>query len=356
MAMQTLIRTTIVAPHIRLRVKRLLPIAGEIITGVGQTVNPMQTVARATQYTRYRILPLSDILKISPSELPNLLTVHEGERVTQGTTLVDKKGFWGRRQQYQSPLDGEVYEISNGRLILRQMSEIIELRALVAGRVTDYIDNRGVVLETFGSLIQAIWSTDDEDAGLLKIMAATPDSLFFPEQITKEANSAILVVGCFDQLKVLERARDMGVRGIITGSLPANLCRLASMIDLPIFVTDGVGLQGMSAPVFDLLQAADGQRTALLGKKSGVRTDRPQIVIQADKKTTADPRSAAKPLAVGQIVRLLRQPYLNQMATVSYLYSLAQTTPSGIKAHGADVRLENGQIVFVPYANMEAII
>jgi len=354
--MQTVIRTTVVAPHIRVRVRRLLPIAGEIITGIGQTVNPMQTVARATQYTRYRILPLSDILQISPAELSNFLTVHEGDRITQGMTLVDKKGFLGRRQQYQSPLDGEVYEMSNGRLILRQMSEIIELRALVAGRIIEYVDNLGVVLETFGSLIQAAWSTDDEDAGLLKVMATAPNSMFFPEQITAEVSSSILVVGRFDQLKVLERARDTGVRGIITGSLPANICRLASMIDLPVFVTDGIGLQGMSAPVFDLLQAADGQRTALLGRKSGIRTDRPQIVIQADKKTTTDPRSAAEPLAVGQTVRLLRQPFLNQVATVSHLYTLAQATPSGIKAHGADVRLENGQVVFVPYANMEAII
>ncbi len=356
MSMHAIIRTTIVAPLIRLRVRRVLPIAGEVITGIGQTVTPMQTVARATQYTRYRILPLSDLLQIPPAELANALMVHAGDRVKQGMMLVDKKGFLGRRQQYQSPLDGEVYEIRNGRLILRQMSEIIELRALVAGRVVEHIASDGVVLETFGSLIQAAWSTDDEDAGLLKVMASAPDSLFFPEQITTEANSAILAVGWFDQLKVLERARDMGVRGIITGSLPAHIGRMASLIDLPVFVTDGIGSQGMSAPVFELLQAADGRRTALLGKKSGVRTDRPQIVIQADKKTTTDPRSAAEPLAVGQVVRLLRQPYLNQMATVTHLYNLAQLTASGVKAHGADVRLENGKVVFVPYANMEAII
>ncbi|MCA9872773.1 MAG: hypothetical protein KC441_03945 [Anaerolineales bacterium] len=356
MPRETIIRTTVVAPLIRIRVRRMLPIPGEVITGIGQTVNPMQTVARAVQYTRYRILPLSDILKISPEELSTVLQVAEGERVSQGTTLVDKKGFLGRHQQYQSPLDGEVYEVRNGRLIMRQMSEIVELRALVAGRVVDHVDNRGVVLETFGSLIQAAWSTDDEDAGLLKVLTNTPNALFFPEEITKEANSAILVVGWFDQLKVLERARDMGVRGIITGSLPANICRVASLIDLPVFVTNGIGAQGMSAPVFDLLQAADGRRTALLGKKSGVRTDRPQIVIQADKKTTTDPRSAAEPLTEGQTVRLLRQPYLNQVAKVSHLYDLAQTTPAGNKAHGADVQLENGQIVFVPYANMEAII
>jgi hypothetical protein len=316
----------------------------------------MQTVARATQFTRYRILPLSEILQIPPADLSKWLRVKEGERVTQGTILVDKKGFLGRNRQYQSPADGEVYEVSNGRLILRQMSEIVELRALVAGRVVEHIANRGVILETFGSLIQAAWSTDDEDAGLLKMLAMAPDSLFFPEQITTEANSAILAVGWFDQLKVLERARDMGVRGIITGSLPADLCRVASLIDMPIFVTNGIGSHGMSAPVFDLLHTADGKRTALLGKKSGVKTERPQIIIQADKKTTTDPRSAAEPLAVGQVVRLLRKPYLNQMATVSRLYNLAQTTAAGSKARGADVQLGNGQIVFVPYANMEAIL
>ncbi|MBK8987174.1 MAG: hypothetical protein IPM39_14025 [Chloroflexi bacterium] len=354
--MQTLIPTRMVSPHVRLRVKRLLPIAGEIITGIGQTVNPMQTVARATQFTRYRILPLSETLQIPPAELSACLTVQPGDRVVQGAILVDRKGFLGRRQQYQSPVDGEVYEVSNGRLILRQMSEIVELRALVAGRVTEYIGDRGVVLETFGSLIQAAWSTNDEDAGLLKLVATAANSLFYPEQITAECSSAILVVGWFDQPKVLERARDTGVRGIITGSLPADLCRLASLIDMPVFVTDGIGTHGMSAPVFDLLRAADGRRTALLGKKTDGKAERPQIVIQADKTTTQDPRSAAEPLSVGQRVHLLRQPYLNQTATVAHLYALSQAMPTGSKAHGADVRLENGQIAFVPYANMEAII
>ncbi len=356
MAMQTLIRTTVIEPHIRLLVRRMLPVAGDIVTGIGQTVNPMQTVARATQFTRYRILPLSEILQIPPTELTNLLTVRTGEKITLGMTLVDKKGMFGRRQQYQSPFEGEVFEVSNGRLILRQMSEVIELRALVAGRVIEHIATRGVVLETFGSLIQSTWSTDDEDAGLLKMLAMSPDSLFFPEQINADATSAILAVGCFDQVKVLERAREIGVRGIITGSLPAHLCQAASQMDLPVFVTDGIGLQGMSEPVFELLQTADGRRTALLGKKSGVKTERPQIIIQADKKTTQTPRAATEPLAVGQMVRLLRQPYLNQMGTVHHLYSLAQATPAGSKASGADVRLENGQIVFIPYANMEAII
>ena len=100
--MHAIIRTTIVAPLIRLRVRRVLPIAGEVITGIGQTVTPMQTVARATQYTRYRILPLSDLLQIPPAELANALMVHAGDRVKQGMMLVDKKGFLGRRQQYQS--------------------------------------------------------------------------------------------------------------------------------------------------------------------------------------------------------------------------------------------------------------
>lgn len=348
------IQSRVIEPHVRIRVNRLLPTPGDIVTGVGQSVNPMQVVARSSQEISYRVLPLSDLLQIPPDELPALLDLAPGTRVRQGMTLIDRKGFLGRRQQYQSPFDGEVYRVDNGRLILRLVEDVYELRALVVGQVLEHIPNRGVVLETFGSLIQAVWSTGHEEAGLLKVIAHAPNSLFIPEQITPDHKSAILVVGWFDQPKVLQRAQQMGVRGIICGSLPADLCRLAALSDLPVFVTDNIGGHGLSAPAFAIFQAAEGRRAALLGRRPAA--DRPQIVIQVDSKTLSIPPSATELLAVGQKVRLLRGPHLNQMAEIVRLYRLAQVTGCGIRAQGADVRLANGQILFVPYANMEAII
>lgn len=349
-----LIQSRVIEPHVRLRVKRLLPAPGEIVTSTGQSVTPMQVVARSSKDARYRVLPLSDLLQIPPEELPALLDLAPGTRVKQGMTLIDKKGFLGRRQQYKSPLEGEVFSVDNGRLILRQSSDVYELRALVAGQVIEHIAQRGVVLETFGSLIQAAWSTDHEDAGLLQMLAPTPNSLFLPEQITPDNKSAIIAVGWFDQPKVLQRARDVGVRGIICGSLPADVCRLAELSDLPVFVTDGIGAYGLSAPVYDILRTADGRRTALLGRR--LAADPAQIVIQADSKTTNVPPTATEPLVVGQKVRLLRGPHVNQIGEIARLYQLTQLTTSGIRAQGADVRLASGQTLFVPYANMEAII
>lgn len=349
-----LIQSRVIEPHVRIRVKRLLPVPGEIVTGTGQSVTPMQVVARSSKEIRYRVLPLSDELQISPEELPTLLDLPPGARVKQGMTLIDKKGFLGRRQQYQSPLDGEVYGVENGRLILRQTSDVHELRALVAGQVIEHIPQRGVVLETFGSQIETAWSTDHEDAGLLQMLSPSPNTLFLPEQLAPDYKSAIIVVGWFDQPKVLQRARDIGVRGIICGSLPADLCRLAEVSDLPVFVTDGIGAFGFSAPVYEILRGADGRRTALLGRR--LAASRPQIIIQADTKTTNMAPVATELLAPGQKVRLLRGPQANQMGEIIRLYRLAQVTASGVRAQGADVRLASGEIFFVPYANMEAII
>jgi hypothetical protein len=349
-----LIQSRVIAPHVRIGVRRMLPGLGEIITGVGQSVNPMQTVARAVLSVRYRVLPLSDILQVAPEALPEMLLVEPGARVKQGTLLVDKKGFLGRRQQYESPLDGEFYRVDNGRLILRQTSDIYELRALVAGQVIEHFPQRGVLLETFGSLIQVAWATRREEAGLLNVVTLNPTLRFTPEQLLPDYKSAILVVGWFDQPEVLQRAREAGVRAIICGSLPAELCPLAEAGDLPVFATDGIGRQGLSAPVFDILRAAQGKRTALLGAQ--ISGERAQIVIQVDKKTTEAPKAATTPLAVGQRVLLLRAPYQNQVAEVRRLYHLVQTTESGVRAQGADVRLADGRTLFIPYANMEAII
>lgn len=349
-----LIQSKAVARHVRIGVKRMLPWPGDIVMGVGQSVSPMQVVARAYRNSRFRVLPLSDILQIAPADLPGLLKVEPGARLKQGTLLVDRKGFLGRQQQFVSPYNGELYRVDNGRLIIRQTSDIYELRALVAGQVVERFSNRGVLLETFGSLIQTAWATPHEEAGLLRVAMSEPTSHFTPEQIASDFRSAILALGWFDRLEVLQQARSVGVRAIICGSLSPELCLAASESDLPVYATDGLGRFGMSSPIFDLIQAANGRRVALLGPN--LPGERAQIVIQGDKKTTDAPPIATTPLAVGQRVRLLRAPHLNQLGEVRRLYQVAQTTESGIRASGADVQLADGRTLFVPYANMEAII
>ncbi len=352
--MQTIIRSTIVNSHTRIRRKRLLPAAGTIVTGVGQKVRPNQTVARTTQNTNFEILSLSERLQISPSDVEQALLVEPGTRITQGMTILEKKGFLGRGLNYESPVDGEVFGINNGRLIVKQSGDIYELRAQIPGRVVKTIPNRGIEIETFGALIQAVWSTTDEAHGSLKVLAHTPDGFIFPEQLTSNLSRHILAIGHVDQPGILERASDMGIRAIIVGTMPAAMFDYAQSCGITVVVTNGAGTHGFSDAVFQVLQESDGLTASLFPK--GDEANRPEVIIPKKKKSTHELMPPPEPLAVGQQVRLLRQPFTNQMGEIVHIFNRAQLTLIGNRAHGANVRLQSNQVVFVPFANMEAII
>jgi hypothetical protein len=51
----------------------------------------------------------------------------------------------------------------------------------------------------------------------------------------------------------------------------------------------------------------------------------------------------------------LRAPYQNQLGEVQKLHSKSRTVGIMKKVQGADITLTNGQVVFVPYANLDAL-
>ncbi len=352
--MQTIIRSSVVNSHISIQRKRLLPTAGTIVTGVGQKVTPNQTVARTNQNTQFEILPLSDLLKISPTEVESSLTVELGSRISQGMVILEKKVRVGRDLIYESPYDGELFGINNGRVIIKQAGDIFELRAQLPGRVVKTLSNLGIILETFGALIQSAWSTPEDAHGPLKVLAHTPDGFIFPEQLTSDLAGQIIAVGHVDQPAILEKATDLGIQAVIVGTMPASIFANALTCGIPVMVTNGAGVHGFSDAAFQVLKDTDGMTASLF--PAGPESSRPEIIIPREKKTTNEPLSPTQPLAVGHRVRLLRRPYTNQMAEIVYIYKRAQLTTIGSRAHGASVRLESSQVVFVPFANMEAII
>jgi hypothetical protein len=353
--MQRFTRSTIIEPMTRVRRERLLPKQGEVVARVGHEVSPVQVVARAPREVDFYILPASDLLRVPPADLPKHLAVEPGMALEQGMPLVHKRGFLGRKE-LASPVDGILYEISNGRLIVQQTSDWVELRAMVQGRVINQIPNRGVVLEIHGSLVQAIWGSGKEGYGKIKVAAETADAPFTAEQMGPDVVGHILVVGKGGQLEAFQRAEESSVRGIIAGSITADIYQVASSFAFPVVVTDGIGDQSMTQPIFQLLQQAVGREVSLFGRAQDHGGNRPEIIIPRPATPGVEPPPSHKPLAVGQTVRLLRSPYNNQIGKVVRLYQRAKTTPIGTRAHGADVKLSDGHIVFVPYANLDAII
>ena len=347
--MQT--HTTIVQRMAQIRRERLLPIAGEVIGIEGQEVSPVQVVARTPRESDFQIIPASEQLGFDAADLADYLQVEPGEAIETDTVLVQKRSFL-RNKTLVSPISGTFMGARNGRLILRRAPEWLELRAMLRGRVVRIVGNRGVELEVSGSLIQAAWGSNKETYGNIKLATRTSDAALMAEALDSDTSDHVLVVGHLNDAEVLQQAESNDVRGIITGSITADLLDAAETVSFPILVTDGIGRQRMAAPIFQLFLQAEGKEVTLFGKSESQQ--RPEAIIpQSGVAASTDP---VLELTVGQAVRILRAPHRQEVGVITRLHERARTTAVLAQTYGADVQLPDGNITFVPYANLDALI
>lgn len=341
---------TVIKPLVTIKRERALGSAGEIVVRLGQQVTPVQVVARAGGQVDYFVVPAGEMLGMSPDEVAKNLLVEEGAAVQKGTALVRKTGLLSRKR-IASPVDGVLYQVKAGRLIIQQSAELVELRAMMHGFVSHFVSNRGVMIETTGSLIQAGWSPGREGYGQLQVVTKNPDDTLRPNHIGADARGKVIVAGRLERPNVLERAEENSIRGLILGSVPSELRPALEAFALPVVVMDGFGYHPMNWPAFQLLKQSEGRDVCLLS-----RGPRPEIIIPLPVNDDAEP--LGKPeltLKQGQTVRILRQPYLGQIGEVATTYTRSRLTDVGFRTAGADVTLSSGHTVFIPYTNLDII-
>ncbi len=354
--MRLLTQATIVHPQMKIRRERLLPKGGEVVVRVGQNVTALQAVARTPLETDFHIIPISEKLNISPDEVDEFLQVRKGEQLEAGQVLAEKKRLLGKLQ-VTAPIDGLFYEMNNGRIIIQRRTDWLELRAMVAGYIVNSIADRGVVIETQGCLVQGVWGSGKESMGKLKIVTRSRDATLSIGQIANVKDGQIVVAGRIDRVDVLEKAAESNIFGIIAGSMSAELCQISTQFPFPIILTDGIGTSGMSAAIFTQLQEFDGADTSLFAAYDATLGERPEIIIPRESdKPGGNIIPLYKALTVGDKVRILRQPYVGQVGEIVHISNFSKTILINIKAHGADVKLEDDSIVFIPGNNLELLL
>lgn len=348
-------RTTIIQPDMKIRRERALPKSGEVVVNVGNEVTPNLVVARTPLETHFAIVDASDVLGVERDEVSDYMLVEPEAIVDIDTILAQKKKMLGSRQVL-APAEGVLFGVINGRIVIQQTSEWLEQRAMVSGRVVSYVADRGVIIETHGSLIQGVWGSGKEDFGTLSVVARNESATLTKKQVSQDVHGRVLVAGRIDNEEVLELAAENEVKGIIAGSMPAGLLDLVTSSPFPVLLTDGFGQQNMSAQIFALLKEADGKEVSIFCQYDPKLGQRPEIVIPKAVNPNSPLISPALPVRQGQEVRLLRAPYVGQIGKVEKIYVLSQVLATGAKAQGVNVRLADGNVVFIPYANFDIVI
>jgi hypothetical protein len=267
-------------------------------------------------------------------------------------------GILGRlRGGVRSPVDGEIIEIRDGLILIESVGTTFELSAHLKGQVSNVMPNRGVVISAAGTLIQGVWGSGGEAEGVLKVLVDNPQRPLRARSIDVSCHGTIVVGGRILDEKSLEQAVEAKVRGIIVGSVGAELREYVESLPFPVLITEGFGTLSMSEPVFSLLHANVG-REAMLNAETRTRWggSRPEVLIPLRAEDTMPSETAGpQPLEVGDHVRLLRAPYEGVLGTITDLPELPRTIETGARLPVAEVELEDGDSVMIPLVNLEAI-
>jgi hypothetical protein len=86
-----------------------------------------------------------------------------------------------------------------------------------------------------------------------------------------------------------------------------------------------------------------------------MRGTRPEVVIPLPISGKPSPASMPRDLAPNQRVRIVRAPYAARVGSILSLLPDLTTFPSGIRAEAAEIRLDSGEHVLAPLANLEVI-
>lgn len=348
---------TQVTPLTSVRRDRMLPIPGEVLVGLGERVEPMQTIARAEMRGEFRVVPVARLLSVPASKINGCLRVGVGDEVRRGQVVAQRGVRFVNARAVRSPIDGVMVASGGGRILIESQPTLFELRAYVYGTVTNVMQSRGVVIETTGSVIQGLWGAGGEGFGVLKCMFDSPDRPLQAADIDAACHGTVLVCGVGPSQAALERAEELQVRGIVTGGLQPEMISLVRRLPFPTIVTEGIGTVPMSAPVFRLLKTNDGREASISGQvKPRWGVVRPEVIVFLPAETVpAAGTQARAPLTVGARVRLVRAPYTGRVGTVVAIDVHPRGTNVEAGMSGAEVDVGQGNRVFIPLVNLEVL-
>ncbi|MEM1882352.1 MAG: hypothetical protein QXY43_04110 [Sulfolobales archaeon] len=353
--------------------ERALPIRGETLVNQGEKAEFETIVGRCYLEGPPYIVKVAELLGVEPEEVVRYLRVKVGDTVSKGTNLASYTAFLGLlKKSVESPVEGVVEGFSEitGHLTIRAPPRVIELRAYIRGTVLKVVPGESVTIGTPAAFIQGIIGFGGERHGVIELVSSSNQDVVGPDQIGEHHAGKIIVGGSLITYEALEKARKVGVAGIVVGG--AKITDLEKVlgyrigvaitgrenIGFTLVLTEGFGKLPMSKRAFDIFKENEGREAAINGAtqvRAGVI--RPEVIIPKDEESFAgalEPLGEGK-MRVGSTVRIIRYPYFGEIGTVIELPVELHKIETESPVRVVRVRLQDGREVLIPRANVEII-
>ena len=357
-----------------IRKDRRLPIAGDVLVETGARVRAEDVVARAKLPGDVATVNVVNLLGITPSEIEQYMLKRQGDGVERDEVIAETRPWikWFKSVA-RSPVEGTVETVSKitGQVLLRTPPRPVELTAYLDGTVAEVVENEGVVVETSGAFVQGIFGVGGEMHGELATVVESPDAVIGPDDLGEELADKIVLAGSLVTSEVYERASAIGIAALVCGGFHDRDLRRLLGYDLGVaitgtedlgttlMVTEGFGKIRMAARTFELLKSLEGKKASINGAtqiRAGVI--RPEVVIPLAEDTAQkdiQEKGASEGMVIGSQIRVIRHPYFGMLGEVTDLPAPLQKLPTEAKVRICKVKLESGEEVLLPRANVELI-
>ena len=359
-----------------LRRERILPLKGQVMVELGQTVKAEDVVAGTQLPGPVKTLNVVNLLGIDASQINDFMLKKQGDTFKAGEIIAQNRPLLGLKfmqTRITADFDGTVDNVSQvtGQVILRYPPREVKLHAYIDGKVVDVRPSEGCVVETTGSYIQGIFGIGGETSGDLVVVVDAPDKMLDAESIKPEHVGKILVGGSLFTAKAFDRAKQVGVKGVIVGGFhDKNLKDIlgydlgvaitgAEQLGITLVMTEGFGKITMADKTFALLKKREGSRCSISGAtqiRAGVI--RPEVIIQGAVKSASSEEQHKQEnvgTQTGDPVRCIREPYFGRLGRVKRLIPELQIVQSETKVRVLEVEFGDGTTAVVPRANIEMI-
>ena len=345
---------THILPLTTIRRERYLPASGRLLVRKGQKVSTTDVVGEAKVNAEHLLLDVVRGLGLPVSKVDRHIQCKAGNRVLQDDVLAGPVGL--TKRVVRAPRSGRVILAGDGQVLLELESPPMELKAGLPGVVIDLLEDRGVVIETTGALIQGVWGNGCIDYGLMFVLARSPDDILTTDRLDVSLRGSLVMGGYCEDADVLKTAASLPIRGLILASMEPELVPLAASMSFPIIVIEGFGRLSMNSAAFKLLSTNDQREVSLNAEQwdrfSGTR---PEIIIPLPAPGEPALPPDADMFTAGQQVRIVQASHKSEIGTIMELRPGMTVLPSGIQALSAEIRLESGENVVLPLANLEVL-
>ncbi len=362
-----------VSPETVVVKERQLPLEGTVLVEVGQSVKADDIVGRTELPGKIYPINVANQLGVDPSRLADAMVVPSGGRVERGQVVARTPGLFGLfRAEAQAPVAGTIESVSTvtGQVIFQADPIPVEIDAYLPGRVVEIVPGEGCVVQTPAALVQGIFGLGGETRGPIAVAVDRPTHVLAANALHPHYEGQIVIGGSHVTVEAVKRARDLGVKGIVTGGFDYDEIKEllgyevgvaitgAEELGLTLIVTEGFGEIGMAPATFALLKSKAG-RVASLNGATQIRAGviRPEVVVPLDATAEAERVQPEEPagIAVGDTVRGIRAPWFGRLGTVKGLPVDPIVLASGSRARVMEVEFADGEIALLPRSNVEVI-